>query len=131
MNGSLSRARKNLLVMPMLLATSIVAVGTSLIAMPQAAKADPAFWHRGDYIEDGSSPVQLVRDRDWRDGYRSRGLYDNRSYGSRGNYYGRRGFYDRGDYYGRRGYYDREDYYGRRGYYRRSIVPGIHFRIGF
>jgi lipopolysaccharide export LptBFGC system permease protein LptF len=42
-------SRKNLLVAPLLVATSIVAAGTSLMAVPQAAKADTTNLNQAGY----------------------------------------------------------------------------------
>jgi hypothetical protein len=132
MNTSLSR--KNILVAPILLATSLVAVGASLIGMPQPAKADPSFWHRGGYYERDLPRVESNRRYELDHNYR--GLYDNRSYGNRGERgdyrwrdydYGRRDYYDR-RYYGRRDY---RNYYDQRDYGRGIRVPGLRIRIGF
>jgi hypothetical protein len=116
-----SPSKKNILIVPMLVATSIVCSGIGLMAMSQVAKADPPPWsnsRHGDRDwdrDDGPPPFRPdYRDRD--DGPPPPRLYNR----SRWN----------GDYdYPQAVYYPQPVY--RQRVYRQRVVPRFNINIGF
>jgi hypothetical protein len=110
----ISSSKRNILIAPLLVATSIVSAGLSLMAVPQVAQADPPPWSQGgnrdrDRYDSPPPPPPLREGRppQWNDGPPPPRPY-NQSRWQDNNYY---------------------DY--PQPVYRRRVVPRFNINIGF